>query len=150
MTVEGARDLHGKIADRPARGGGFTFAELMVVVALVAVALLIAGLSVMRGRRAAADLACRDNMQAIRSALEVYYVKNHRTYPADQAEFEDFLRSPTYFAKTSQTAAEGEEPRCPLDRDHSYHYLYQRDPATGRITITCPVPDSGHGSLEDM
>jgi prepilin-type N-terminal cleavage/methylation domain-containing protein len=125
---------------------GWTFVELMVVLVLVTVALLIGTLSVYRGKSAADQLTCQDNMHAIQSALQVYYLKNNRTYPADQAAFEAFLQSRTYFGASSAASATADELRCPLDENHAYHYLYSRNPTTGVITITCPVPDSGHGS----
>ena len=80
---------------------------MVVVILLVAVGILIATVSVYRGKAAADELACQDNMRAIHSGLEIYFAKNHRTYPADQAAFEAFLRDRAYFT---------EEPRCPLDR----------------------------------
>ncbi len=125
---------------------GWTFIELMVVLVLVAVTLLIAGLSVYRGKSAADQLTCQDHMRAIRSALEIYYVKNNRTYPADQAAFEAFLQDRAYFGASSAASATADELRCPLDENRSYHYLYSRNLTTGTITITCPVPGSGHGS----
>ncbi len=52
------------------------------------------------------------------------------------------MQDPAYFT---------EEPRCPLDDEDAYHYQYLYDaaanPGPEGITITCPVPDSGHGSL---
>ena len=136
----GAGNRHG-----PRRG--WTFVELMVVLVLVAVALLIGTLSVYRGKSAAEQLTCQDNMRAIRSALDVYYVKNNRTLPADQAAFEAFLQSRTYFSTSSTTSAVADELRCPLDENHAYHYQYSRNPTTDVIIITCPVPGSGHGAM---
>ena len=125
-----------------ARCRGVTFLELIAVVLLVSVVILIALFSVGRGKATADELACQDNMRAIHSALEIYWTKNDRTYPADQAAFEQFLRDPAYFT---------EEPRCPLDEDRATHYLYTYDPATDSgpegITLTCPMPGSGHGSI---
>jgi prepilin-type N-terminal cleavage/methylation domain-containing protein len=122
--------------------GGFTLPELLAVILLVAVLLLVAILSVYRGKAAADQLACQDNMRAIHSALQIYWTKNSRTYPADQAAFEQFLEDRAYYM---------EEPRCPLDENREHHYLYSYDPAADPgpegITITCPVPDSGHGSI---
>ena len=135
------------VLDGRGRRRGWTFIELLVVLGLLAVALLIAGLSVYRGKSAADQLTCQDNMRAIGSALEVYYVKNNRTYPADQAAFEAFLQSRTYFGASSAASAVADELRCPLDDNHAYHYQYSRNPTTGVITITCPVPDSGHGTM---
>jgi len=125
-----------------ARCRGVTFLELIAVVLLVSVVILIALFSVGRGKATADELACQDNMRAIHSALEIYWTKNDRTYPADQAAFEQFLQDPAYFT---------EEPRCPLDEDRATHYLYTYDPATDSgpegITLTCPMPGSGHGSI---
>jgi type II secretory pathway pseudopilin PulG len=127
---------------------GWTLPELLGVILLAAVVLLIATLSVYRGKAAADELACQDNVGAIHSALNIYWTKNRdavtqeRTYPADQAAFEQFLQDPAYFL---------EEPRCPLDDEGAYHYQYSYDAATDPspegIAITCPVPDSGHSSL---
>ena len=125
-----------------ARSRGMTLLELIAVVFLVAVVILIALLSVGRGKATADELACQDHMRAIHSALEIYWTKNDRTYPADQAAFEQFLQDRAYFS---------EEPRCPLDEDGARHYLYTYDPATDSgpegITLTCPEPGSGHGSI---
>jgi type II secretory pathway pseudopilin PulG len=127
---------------------GWTLAELLGVILLAAVLLLIATLSVYRGKAAADELACQDNMRAIHSALQIYWTKNRdpvtqeHTYPVDQAAFEQFLQDPAYFP---------EEPHCPLDDDGTYHYQYSydaaSDPGPESVTITCPVPHSGHGSL---
>jgi type II secretory pathway pseudopilin PulG len=108
---------------------------------IIAVAVLIGALSVYRGKAAADQLACQDNMRAIHSALQVYYIKNNRTYPANQAAFDQFVQSQSgaYFG--------GKEPRCPLDSAGMYHYRYSYNAATGVITITCPVPNSGHGPI---
>ncbi|UCC67372.1 MAG: type II secretion system protein [Armatimonadota bacterium] len=118
---------------------GWTFPELIAVILLVAVVILIGVLSVGRGKATADELACQDNIEAIRSALEVYWTKNARTYPADQAAFEQFLQDRAYFT---------EEPRCPLDDSGAFHYIYTYDPATSPgpegITISCPVSGSGH------
>jgi len=120
---------------------GWTLFELVVVILLVAVGILIATVSVYRGKAAADELACQDNMSAIHSALEIYWTKNNRTYPTDQAAFEQFLQDRAYFEQ---------EPRCPLDDDGEYHYIYTYDPALNPgpegITISCPVLDSAHGS----
>ena len=132
------------MADRrsSARCRGLTFPELIAVVLLVAVVILIALLSVGRGKATADELACQDNMRAIHSAIEIYWTKNDRTYPADQAAFEQFLQDPAYFTQ---------EPRCPLDEDWATHYLYTYDPAIDPgpegITLTCPESGSGHGSI---
>ena len=124
------------------RHRGWTFTELVVVILLVGVVILIGVLSRGRGKATGDELACRDNMRAIHSALQIYWTKNGRTYPADQAAFEQFLADPTYFP---------EEPRCPSDESGESHYLYHYDPAVEPgpegITISCPVPDSSHGSL---
>jgi len=127
---------------------GWTLPELLAVILLAAVVLLIATLSIYRGKAAADELACQDNMRAIHSALQIYWTKNRdsvteeRIYPVDQAAFEQFLGDPAYWP---------EEPRCPLDDENSHHYLYAYDavanPGPEGITITCPVADSGHGSL---
>jgi prepilin-type N-terminal cleavage/methylation domain-containing protein len=127
---------------------GWTLAELLAVILLAAVLMLIATLSVYRGKAAADELACQDNMRAIHSALEIYWTKHkdsvtgEHIYPANQAAFEQFLQDRAYFSDG--------EPRCPLDDDREYHYHYSYDPVTNPgpegITITCPVPDSGHGS----
>jgi len=119
-----------------------------VVILLAAVLMLVATLSVYRGKAAADELACQDNMRAIHSALQIYWTKNRdpvsqeHVYPADQAAFEAFLQDPTYFV---------EEPRCPLDENGEHHYQYSYDPSTDPgpegVVITCPVADSGHGSL---
>jgi len=128
--------------------GGWTFVELLAVIVLAAVLMLIATLSVYRGKAAADQLACEDNMRAIHSALEIYWTKHkdsvtgEHIYPANQAAFEQFLQDRAYFSDG--------EPRCPLDDDGEYHYQYSYDPVTNPgpegITITCPVPASGHGS----
>jgi len=120
---------------------GWTLFELVVVILLVAVGILIATVSVYRGKAAADELACQDNMRAIHSALGIYFTKNHRNYPADQAAFEAFLQDRAYFT---------EELRCPRDATRSLHYQYSRsatNPGPEGITITCPVAGSGHGSL---
>jgi type II secretory pathway pseudopilin PulG len=118
-----------------------TFAELIAVIALAAALLLVGLLSVYRGRQTAKALACQDNMEAIHAALEIYWTKNDRTYPADQAAFEQFLQDRVYFP---------EELRCPLDDDGTHPYSYSYDPVTNPgpegVTISCSVPGSGHGS----
>ena len=120
---------------------GVTLAELMAVIVLAAALLVIGLLSVHRGRQTAKTLACQDNMEAIHAALEIYWTKNDRMYPPDQTAFEQFLQDRMYFA---------EELRCPLDEDGSYHYSYSYDPSANPgpegVTLSCPVPGSGHGS----
>ena len=138
----------GHVSQSRWRWSGWTLSELLSVILLAAVLTLIATLSVYRGKAAADELACQDNMRAIHSALQIYWTKNRdsvtheHVYPADQAAFEQFLADPAYFP---------EEPRCPLDDENSHHYLYAYDavanPGPEGITITCPVEDSGHGSL---
>jgi len=129
------------------RRRGWTLPELLAVILLAAVIMLVATLSVYRGKAAADELACQDNMRAIHSGLQIYWTKHRDTvtgehiYPVDQAAFEQFLGDRSYFP---------DEPRCPLDRDLALHYQYSRDPADPGpegITITCPVADSDHGSL---
>jgi len=121
---------------------GWTLPELIAVILLVAVVILIGVLSVGRGKATADELACQDNMLAIHSALETYWTKNNRTYPAEQTAFEQLLQDRAYFTG---------EPRCPLDDNGAHHYTYTYDPATDPgpegIVISCPVPGSGHGSL---
>lgn len=127
---------------------GFTLPEVLAVLALLAVTMLIGALAIGRAKAAADEMACQDNMRAIHSALHAYWAKNvdpvtdEHSYPADQAAFEAFLQDPAYFT---------EEPRCPLDEDGVHHYQYAYDPSVDPgpegITITCPVPDSGHGSM---
>jgi len=124
------------------RLAGWTVPELLAVILVLAVVVLIGALSVGRGKATADELACQDNMRAIHSALQIYWTKNNRSYPADQAGFEQFVQDPQYFPQ---------EPRCPLSEDGSQHYQYQYDPATDPgpegITITCPMAESGHGSI---
>ncbi|MFB3880474.1 MAG: hypothetical protein ACE149_04380 [Armatimonadota bacterium] len=126
-----------------------------MVMLLAAVVVLIGSLSVYRGREMSSQLACKDNMRAIHSALQIYWEKNRnqltgeRTYPVDQAKFEEFLADPAYFPDG--------ELRCPNDDDNSFHYTYTwtrpattvpgRTPLPGEVVITCPVAGSGHGSL---
>lgn len=126
---------------------GWTLPELLAVILLAAVLMLIATLSVYRGKAAADELACQDKMRAIKSGLDIYWMKHkdpvtgQHYYPASQTEFDQFLQDRAYFP---------EEPRCPLDDAGSYHYQYSLDPLNPvpeGITVTCPVPDSGHGSL---
>jgi hypothetical protein len=135
-----SRGIQGRAVGGSSRG--WTFPELVVVILLVGVVILIGVLSVGRGKATADELACQDNMCAVHSALQIYWTKNARTYPADQAAFEQFLADRAYFP---------EEPRCPLDESGERHYLYSYDPAVDPgqegITITCPVPGSSHGSL---
>jgi prepilin-type N-terminal cleavage/methylation domain-containing protein len=136
------RDARTDLQRRPRDRRGLTIPEVLAVVLLVAVVVLIGALSVGRGKAAADELACQDNMRAVHSALQTYWTKNDRSYPADQTAFESWLDSPVYFE---------EEPSCPLDDDDVYHYFYSYNPATDPgpegITITCPVPESGHGSI---
>jgi len=146
-TLRGTNRIAKAVPSRR-RCSGWTLPELLAVILLAAVVLLIATLSVYRGKAAADELACQDNMRAIHSALEIYWTKNRDSvtnehiYPVDQAAFEQFLGDRAYWP---------EEPRCPLDDDNSHHYLYAYDavanPGPEGITITCPVADSGHGSL---
>jgi type II secretory pathway pseudopilin PulG len=121
---------------------GWTLPEALVVIGLLAVVLLVGTLSVYRGRAAAMELACQDHMRAIHGQLQIYWTKNDRTYPADQAAFEQFLQDKAYFP---------EELRCGLDEAGELHYIYNYDPTADPgpegITITCPVSGSGHGSL---
>lgn len=63
---------------------GWTFIELMAVLALIGIAALIGSLSVYRGKVLSQQLACQDNMRAIQSALQIYWTKNNRTYPPNQ------------------------------------------------------------------
>jgi type II secretory pathway pseudopilin PulG len=124
--------------------------EVVVVVVVAAVLFLIATLSVYRGKAAADQLTCEDNMQAMRSALEIYWTKHRdpvtqaHTYPADQAAFEAFLQEKR--GSSSEGVYFPEEPLCPVDDEKQYHYQYSYNAATGVITIECPVPGSGHGS----
>lgn len=137
-----------RLAPHTSCASGWTFAELLAVILLAAVLMLVATLSIYRGKAGADELACQDNMRAIHSALEIYWTKHkdpvtgEHFYPENQAAFELFLQHRAYFA-------EG-EPRCPLDDDAAYHYQYSYDPVTNpgpeAIAITCPVPNSGHGS----
>jgi type II secretory pathway pseudopilin PulG len=130
------------------RRRGWTFIEILAVILLAAVFMLIATLSIYRGKAAADELGCQDNMRAIKSGLEIYWTKHKdpvtgtHYYPANQAAFEEFLRDQSYFPNM---------PHCPLDEDRAYTYQYSYNPATNPgpegITITCPVPNSGHGSL---
>ncbi len=125
------------------RARGWTLIELLVVILLAAVLVLIGSLSVYRGREMSEQLTCQDNMDGIHSMLQVYWEKNGRTYPADQAAFEQFLQNRTYFP-------EG-EPHCPKDADETEHYQYAytptADPVPGDVVITCPIAGSGHGSM---
>ena len=79
------------------RRSGWTLPELLAVILLAAVVLLIATLSIYRGKEAADELACQDNMRAIHSAVEIYWTKNRDSvtnehiYPVDQAAFELFI-----------------------------------------------------------
>jgi type II secretory pathway pseudopilin PulG len=117
--------------------------ELIAVMALLGIAALIGILSVYRGKALSEGLACQDSMHAIHSALQIYWTKNGRTYPADQTAFEEFLASPVYFNNG--------EPRCPADADRSRHYQYRYtpnpNPVPSDIVITCPVAGSGHGAM---
>jgi len=128
-------------ANRKSRRG-WTFPELVAVILVAAVLIMIGALSVGRGKATADELACQDNMRAIHSALQIYWTRNSRTYPANQAAFEQFLADRSYFPQ---------EPRCPLDDRAQYHYRYSYDPAANPgpegIVISCPVPNSRHGSL---
>jgi type II secretory pathway pseudopilin PulG len=136
-------------AGRGQGGPGWTFVELLTVMVLVAVVVVIGGLSVYRGQRTSEQLACQANMRAIHSALQIYWEKNRdpvtneHTYPKTQDAFDQFLASPAYFVDG--------ELHCPQDTDRSRHYTYQYTPHTppvpGDVVITCPVPDSGHGSM---
>jgi len=122
---------------------GWTFVELMAVIILVGVMLLIGGLSIYRGKAAAEQLSCQDNMRAIHSALQIYWEKNQRTYPVGQAAFEQFLASPTYFPNG--------ELHCPQDENRTSHYRYTYTPTAvpspTDVKITCPTANSGHGSI---
>jgi len=109
----------------------------------VAVTLLIGTLSVYRGKSMSDQLACQDSMRALHSALQIYWEKNGRTYPANQAAFTQFLGTPAYFPDG--------ELRCPQDANRSLHYKYTytvtANPVPGNVVITCPVTGSGHGSM---
>jgi prepilin-type N-terminal cleavage/methylation domain-containing protein len=135
LTRTGSR-LEG--ADR----SGWTLIELLAVIILAAVVVLIGTLSVYRGKVMSEELACQDNMRAIHSSLQIYWEKNGRTYPANQAAFEQFLRSRSYFPDG--------ELHCPQDAPRSLHYRYRytptANPVPGDVIITCPVAKSGHGS----
>ncbi len=124
-------------------GSGWTLVELLAVIVLVAVVLLIGGLSVYRGQRMSEQLTCQDNMRAIHSALQIYWEKNARTYPPTQAAFDQFLAGPAYFPDG--------EPRCPQDTARALHYTYAYTPhpypVPGDVVLTCPVQWSGHGSM---
>jgi type II secretory pathway pseudopilin PulG len=121
---------------------GWTFPEMVAVILVVAVLIMIGVLSVGRGKATADELACQDNMRAIHSALQIYWTRHSRSYPANQAAFEQFLADRSYFPQ---------EPRCPLDDRTEHHYRYDYNPAVNPgpegILITCPVPNSRHGSL---
>ncbi len=126
---------------------GWTFTELLAVILLAAVFMFIATLSIYRSKATADELACQDKMRAIKSGLDIYWMKHKDSvtgqhyYPADQTAFEQFLQDKVYFS---------EEPRCPSDDAESYHYQYSLNPSNPGpegVTITCPVPNSGHGSL---
>ncbi len=125
------------------RRSGWTLIELLAVIILAGVVLLIGTLSVYRGKSMSDQLACQDNMRALHSALQIYWEKNGRTYPANQAAFDQFLGTPAYFPDG--------ELRCPQDTDRSLHYHYQcavsANPIPGNVVITCPVTGSGHGSM---
>ena len=127
---------------------GFSLIELMAVIVVAAALILIGALSVYRGMVTSQELTCKDNMRAIHSALQIYWEKNRdpvtqeHIYPRDQAAFEQFLGDGAYFPH---------ELRCPRDRDNAYHYQYSYNPSTKPgpegIVITCPVAESGHGSI---
>ena len=137
-------DFHrpaGRSSPRPRRSG-WTLVELLAVIILAAVVLLIGSLSVYRGKVMSEQLACQDNMQAIHSALQIYWEKNSRTYPPSQAAFEQFLQSSTYFPDG--------ELHCPQDANRTLHYRYsytvKSNPVPGDVVLSCPVTGSGHGS----
>jgi len=141
MSVDRSQLGQGGVGSRGAGSRGWTFVESLAVIALAGAALVVGALSVHRGRVASEQLACQDQMRAIRSALEIYWAREGRSYPADQAQFERFLQDRAYFLQ---------EPRCPGDEQQSRHYRYTRrasDPGPEGITITCPAPGSGHGSV---
>jgi len=122
---------------------GWTLVELLAVIVVAGAALLIGSLSVYRGKVMSEQLTCQDSMRAIHSTLQIYWEKNSRTYPANQAAFEQFLKSPAYFPDG--------ELHCPQDQDlslhYQYHYTASANPVPGDISITCPVTGSGHGPL---
>jgi prepilin-type N-terminal cleavage/methylation domain-containing protein len=121
---------------------GWTLVELLAVIILAAIVLLIGSLSVYRGKVMAEQLACQDNMRAIHSGLQIYWEKNGRTYPPNQAAFEQFLKSATYFPNG--------ELHCPQDANRSLHYscsyTVKPSPVPGDVVLSCPVTGSGHGS----
>ena len=122
---------------------GWTMAEALAVIALVAVVLLIGAVSVYAGKRAAELRQCQDQMHALQAELQNYYAQHSHQYPADQTAFNQFLQDRTYFPSG--------EPHCPWDAAKATHYTYQYNPAVNSsaegIKILCPVPKSDHGSV---
>ena len=140
--------IESSVSGRGRARRGWTFVEVLAVMIMAGVFVLIGTLSVYRGKSAADQLACQDNMRAVHSALQIYWEKNrdangNHKYPANQTEFTAFLQSRIYFLDG--------ELHCPKDEDRVSHYQYGytpvANPVPGSVTITCPMTGAGHGSI---
>lgn len=111
---------------------GFTLIELMIVVVIIGVLSAIAIPKFQNVQDLARQSACRGNMRTLATAEAIYFPLNS-TFTDDITNLDQIQGNASLI-------------RCPAKTGAGTYQL--TIPQFDQYIVICPVPDTGHGSIE--
>ena len=126
----------------PARIGGFTLIEIMVVVIILSILAAIVVPKIMDRPEQARIAKARQDIRALESALNLYKLDNY-VYPTTEQGLEALVTRPTTPPEPKNWKSGGYLPRLPKDPwGNPYKYLNPGVHGTIDIYSTGPDPQS--------
>ena len=122
---------------------GFTLIEMLVVISIIGVLVTISSFGLQGAREGARDSRRKSDLEAIRTALELYRSDCGR-YPATLGATLVGAGTPTRCAASNTYMAE--VPADPLDPSHEYRY-YQDPASTTTYQLCARLEDTALGDV---
>lgn len=125
---------------------GFTLIELMVVVVILGILAAVVVPKVMDRPEQARISAAKNNIRAIRSALDMYKLDNHN-YPTTDQGLEALVRKPGSGPKAPNWTGYMERiPQDPWSRD----FVYLSPGKNGKVDVFSAGPNGRIGDDDDI